>query len=194
MNAPLLCALRLNAPLLCALTLNAPLKNAGRSRMMPYIASGSSDVQYYSYTVGRIHVVALSGEGGRLSDLNGEHLQSAATSLCAAVASRCPQQPSSCCFRFSVSTFSCAALACCSQDSSPCRCCKFSVSTSSCAFVASCCSQEASSCCFRFSVSTLSEFSGSQCSISPELVTDTWQYRYPDSVVTKRPSKGGGSS
>merc|ERR1711865_880292 len=59
-----------------------------RSRMMPYISSGSSDVQYYSYTVGRIHVVALSGEGGRLKDPNGTQMQWLPRALQKAAAAR----------------------------------------------------------------------------------------------------------
>lgn len=41
-----------------------------RAAMMPSQAAGSTDVQYYSYTVGQTHVVALSGEGGRLSKVD----------------------------------------------------------------------------------------------------------------------------
>ena len=34
---------------------------------MPWQASGSTDMQYYSYTVGPLHVIALSGESSRLN-------------------------------------------------------------------------------------------------------------------------------
>ena len=33
-----------------------------RAALMPHWGSASSDMQYYSYTVGPVHVVALSGE------------------------------------------------------------------------------------------------------------------------------------
>lgn len=46
-----------------------------RAKMMPHWGSGSSDMQYYSYTVGRFHVVSLSGEGGRFSNLNSTQLK-----------------------------------------------------------------------------------------------------------------------
>ena len=29
-----------------------------------------ADIQYYSYTIGRVHIVALSGEGGRFASVN----------------------------------------------------------------------------------------------------------------------------
>jgi hypothetical protein len=35
---------------------------------MPHWASESSDAQYYSYTVGQLHVISLSGESGRLKN------------------------------------------------------------------------------------------------------------------------------
>ena len=38
-----------------------------RAAMMPHGGSNSSDMQYYSYTVGQTHVVALSGEQVRRS-------------------------------------------------------------------------------------------------------------------------------
>jgi len=38
-----------------------------RAAAMPHWGSGSADVQYYSYTVGPLHVIALSGESGRLN-------------------------------------------------------------------------------------------------------------------------------
>ena len=41
-----------------------------RAALMPHWGSASSDMQYYSYTVGRVMVIALSGESGRLSKLN----------------------------------------------------------------------------------------------------------------------------
>ena len=33
-----------------------------RAAAMPHWGSGSADVQYYSYTVGRVHIIALSDE------------------------------------------------------------------------------------------------------------------------------------
>lgn len=42
-----------------------------RAAAMPHWGSNSADVQYYSYDVGRVHVVALSGESGRLSSPDG---------------------------------------------------------------------------------------------------------------------------
>jgi hypothetical protein len=45
-----------------------------RQANMPYRASGSTDMQYYSYTVGPVHVVALSGESSRLSSQDSEEM------------------------------------------------------------------------------------------------------------------------
>ena len=55
---------------------------------MPYEGSNSSDVQYYSYTVGQTHVIALSGEGGRLDSINSTEIQWLEADLARASAAR----------------------------------------------------------------------------------------------------------
>lgn len=59
-----------------------------RAGLMPHWGSGSSDMQYYSYTIGQVHVVALSGEGGRLDSINSTEVQWLEADLAAASAAR----------------------------------------------------------------------------------------------------------
>jgi hypothetical protein len=59
-----------------------------RSAMMPFAGSGSTDMQYYSYTVGPVHVIALSGEESRLKQLNTTEMDWLRADLAKAAAAR----------------------------------------------------------------------------------------------------------
>jgi 3',5'-cyclic AMP phosphodiesterase CpdA len=59
-----------------------------RAAAMPFRQSKSTDVQYYSYTVGPVHVVALSGEAGRLGKLDALEIQWLEADLAEAAAAR----------------------------------------------------------------------------------------------------------
>jgi len=59
-----------------------------RFAMMPFRGSNSSDMQYYSYTVGQTHVVSLSGEGSRLSSMTSTEMHWLDMDLAAAASAR----------------------------------------------------------------------------------------------------------
>lgn len=59
-----------------------------RAGMMPFGGSNSPDMQYYSYTVGQTHIIALSGEQHRLSSINSTEMQWLEKDLAAAAAAR----------------------------------------------------------------------------------------------------------
>jgi len=59
-----------------------------RAAMMPFHGSNSSDMQYYSYTVGQTHVVSLSGEGGRLRSMDSPEMRWLKRDLATAAAAR----------------------------------------------------------------------------------------------------------
>merc|ERR1719379_2328119 len=61
---------------------------AARAAMMPHWGSGSNDMQYYSYTVGQTHIVALSGESGRLHDNSSTEIRWLEADLAAASRAR----------------------------------------------------------------------------------------------------------
>jgi hypothetical protein len=55
---------------------------------MPYKQSKSDDVQYYSYTIGQLHVVSLSGESDRLASNTTEEMRWLKADLADAAAAR----------------------------------------------------------------------------------------------------------
>lgn len=59
-----------------------------RAALMPHWSSRSSDMQYYSYNVGNVHVVSLSGEAGRFGSVNSTEVQWLEADLAAADAAR----------------------------------------------------------------------------------------------------------
>lgn len=59
-----------------------------RHAMMPYRGAKSNDMQYYSYTVGQTHVVALSGERGRFGSVESEEMRWFEMDLAAAAVAR----------------------------------------------------------------------------------------------------------
>lgn len=59
-----------------------------RAAMMPFHGSQSPDMQYYSYTVGQTHIVALSGEKSRLSSTTSAEMRWLEKDLAAAAEAR----------------------------------------------------------------------------------------------------------